>query len=90
MGPEIGCQDFAEHPLTPWGKTSGSLGALQCNLASLLDMAAGMSRVSVWHLWGLWLWRHISTKHPLSSSQMGHLCSEGDIRLEKQTLEMRD
>lgn len=68
----------------------GSSAAHRDNLASLLDMAAGMTGVSVWHLWGLWLWRHISTEHPLSSSQMGHLCSEGDIRLEKQTLEMRD
>lgn len=41
------------------------------------------------HLWGvhlaslgLWLWRHISTKHPLSCSERGHSHSERDQRLE--------
>lgn len=65
-----------------------SSAAHRDNLASLLDMAVGVTRVSMWHLWGLWLWRHISTKQALSCSRTGHWYSEGDTGVGKQTLEM--
>lgn len=66
----------------------GSSAANRDNLASLLDTAAGVTGRSVWHLWALWLWRHIHHQAPTVLQPDGTFVFEGDIGVEKQILEI--